>query len=68
LKVWCALTLVGIAALVWVIRHGPPDEEVIFRGFTGQLGLATIDVAAPSFAGLLLFLLFGALTKRYRLR
>jgi hypothetical protein len=64
-KVWSVLTLVGIGVLVWVIRQGPPEEEVIFRDFTGQLMLATIDVGIPSFVGLLVFLLLGSLIKRY---
>jgi hypothetical protein len=67
-KAWCALTLVGIACLVWIIRQGPPDEEVIFRDFTGQLMLATMEVGIPSFGGLLLFLLFDSLVKRYFFR
>ena len=67
-KAWFALTLVGIAALVWVIRQGPPDEEVIFRDFTGQLMLATMEVGIPSFGALLLFLLLGSLVKRYFFR
>ena len=64
-KVWSVLTLVGIGVLVWVIHQGPPEEEVIFRDFTGQLMLATIDVGIPSFVGLLVFLLLGSLIKRY---
>lgn len=65
-KVWGALTLLGIGIAVWVIRQGPPDEEMMFREFSGQLVLATMLVGIPSYVGLLLFLLVGSLTKRLR--
>jgi hypothetical protein len=67
-KTWFALTVIGIGTLVCFIRQGPPDEEAMFRGFAGQVLLATTMVGIPSIAGLLLFLFFGAMAKRYLLR
>ncbi|UPG94749.1 hypothetical protein [Luteibacter aegosomatissinici] len=67
-KAWFAITAIGIGTLVCFLRQGPPDEEMMFRGFEGQVLLATMMVGIPSMAGLLMFMLFGALAKRYLLR
>jgi hypothetical protein len=67
-KAWFALTAIGIGTLVCFLRQGPPDEEMMLRGFAGQVLLATTMVGIPSIAGLLLFMLFGALAKRYLFR
>lgn len=66
-KVWAAMTFLASVAFMLALRSRPPDEEGMFNNLAGQVVLTIIDVVAPAFIGLLLFLLLDALIKRHAL-
>ena len=65
LAVWAALTAVAYGTYVWYLHSLPPDELVMATTVGFQAMVAAIVVGLPALVFLFLFLLVGAVAKRW---
>lgn len=67
LLVWLSLAAVAYVSYIILLRSSPPDELVMASSLGFQASLALVVVGIPAIAFLFVFLIIGAIAKRWLL-